>query len=48
MWPRSLPRKVVQYAGDNILAVFGGDETREDDAECAVHCGLALLEQPAG
>ncbi|MBC7941963.1 MAG: AAA family ATPase, partial [Chitinophagaceae bacterium] len=36
--------KVLQYAGDNILAVFGADETREDDAERAVHCGLALLE----
>ncbi|MEJ6005941.1 adenylate/guanylate cyclase domain-containing protein [Paucibacter sp. AS339] len=36
--------KVLQYAGDNILAAFGVDETREDDAERAVHCGLALLE----
>jgi class 3 adenylate cyclase/tetratricopeptide (TPR) repeat protein len=36
--------KVLQYAGDNILAVFGADESREDDAERAVHCGLALLE----
>jgi class 3 adenylate cyclase len=36
--------KVLQYAGDNILAAFGGDEAREDDAERAVHCGLALLE----
>jgi class 3 adenylate cyclase/tetratricopeptide (TPR) repeat protein len=35
--------KVLQYAGDNILAAFGADETREDDAERAVHCGLALL-----
>ena len=35
--------KVLQYAGDNILAAFGSDETREDDAERAVHCGLALL-----
>lgn len=36
--------KVLQYAGDNILAVFGADESREDDTERAVHCGLALLE----
>ena len=36
--------KVLQYAGDNILAAFGADESREDDPERAVHCGLALLE----
>jgi class 3 adenylate cyclase len=36
--------KVLQYAGDNILAAFGADESREDDAERAVHCGLALCE----
>lgn len=36
--------KVLQYAGDNILAAFGVDESREDDAERAVHCGLSLLE----
>ena len=36
--------QVLQYAGDNILAAFGSDESREDDAERAVHCGLALLE----
>ena len=36
--------KVLQYAGDNILAVFGADGSREDDAERAVRCGLALLE----
>ena len=35
--------KVLQYAGDNLLAVFGADEAREDDAERAVRCGLALL-----
>ncbi|MFO1305523.1 MAG: adenylate/guanylate cyclase domain-containing protein [Burkholderiales bacterium] len=34
----------LQYAGDNILAAFGVHEAREDDAERAVHCGLALLE----
>jgi len=35
--------KVLQYAGDNLLAVFSGDRSREDDAERAVRCGLALL-----
>jgi class 3 adenylate cyclase len=35
--------KVLQYAGDNLLAVFGAGEAREDDAERAVRCGLALL-----
>ena len=35
---------MLQYAGDSILAVFGADEAREDDAERAVRCGLALLE----
>ncbi|MBT9489379.1 MAG: AAA family ATPase [Rubrivivax sp.] len=35
--------RVLQYAGDNILAVFGAAEAREDDAERAVACGLALL-----
>ena len=35
--------KVLQYAGDGMLAAFGADEAREDDAERAVHCGLALL-----
>ncbi|MEO6103686.1 MAG: adenylate/guanylate cyclase domain-containing protein, partial [Pseudoxanthomonas sp.] len=36
--------RVLQYAGDNILAAFGAEVSREDDAERAVHCGLALLE----
>jgi len=35
--------KVLKYAGDSILAVFGADEAREDDAERAVACGLAQL-----
>jgi class 3 adenylate cyclase len=35
--------RVLQYAGDNILAAFGADEAREDDAERAVQCALALL-----
>jgi len=37
--------KVLQYAGDSLLAVFGADEVREDDPERAVHAGLALLEE---
>jgi len=36
--------KVLQYAGDNILAAFGADESREDDTERAVRSGLALLD----
>jgi class 3 adenylate cyclase len=35
--------KVLQYAGDNLLAVFGGEAAHEDDAERAVRCGLDLL-----
>ena len=35
--------KVLQYAGDNLLAVFGGNTAEEDDAERAVLAGLALL-----
>ena len=37
--------KVLQYAGDNLLAVFGVAMSREDDAERAVRCGLALLDE---
>ncbi len=35
--------KVLQYAGDSLLAVFGADRAAEDDAERAVRAGLALL-----
>ena len=35
--------KVLQYAGDNLLAAFGAFEAKEDDPERAVRCGLALL-----
>ena len=35
--------RVLQYAGDNLLAVFGADTSEEDDAERAVLAGLALL-----
>jgi class 3 adenylate cyclase len=34
--------RVLQYAGDNILAVFGAEAALEDDAERAVLAGLAL------
>jgi class 3 adenylate cyclase/predicted ATPase len=41
--------RVLQYAGDNLLAVFGAPvppaTVREDDTERAVRCGLALLAQ---
>ena len=37
--------KVLNYAGDSVLAVFGADAAREDDAERAVRAGLALLEE---
>ncbi len=37
--------KVLQYAGDNLLAVFGAEQASEDDAERALHCGLALLRE---
>ena len=36
--------EVLQYAGDNLLAAFGAGGVREDDAERAVRCGLALLD----
>jgi predicted ATPase/class 3 adenylate cyclase len=36
--------RVLQYAGDNLLATFGADLAFEDDAERAVRCGLALLD----
>jgi class 3 adenylate cyclase len=36
--------KVLNYAGDSILAAFGAERAAEDDAERAVRCGLALLD----
>jgi len=36
--------KVLKYAGDNVLAVFGVVEAREDDPERGVRAGLALLD----
>ena len=35
--------KVLQYAGDSLLATFGTEQALEDDPERAVHTGLALL-----
>ncbi len=35
--------KVLQYAGDSLLAAFGAEQAREDDAESAVRAGLELL-----
>ncbi len=37
--------KVLQYAGDSLLAVFGADHGAEDDPERAVRAGLALLDE---
>src|SRR6185295_9264631 len=37
--------KVLQYAGDSILAVFGAGHVQEDDAVRAVRCGLALVQE---
>ncbi|HQR12477.1 MAG TPA: adenylate/guanylate cyclase domain-containing protein [Casimicrobiaceae bacterium] len=36
--------KVLKFAGDSVLAVFGADQAREDDAERAVRAGLALID----
>ena len=35
--------RVLQYAGDSLLAVFGALEAHEDDPERAVRAGLALI-----
>lgn len=37
--------RVLQYAGDNLLAGFGAEQAHEDDTERAVRCDLALLEE---
>ena len=39
--------EVLRYTGDNLKAAFGANGTREDDAERAVVCGLALLQEAA-
>jgi predicted ATPase/class 3 adenylate cyclase len=36
--------RVLRFTGDGVKAVFGMDAAREDDAERAVHAGLAILE----
>ena len=38
----ALGGRVVQYAGDSLLGIFGLEEATEDDAERAVRCGLRL------
>ncbi len=35
--------RVLRYTGDGLKAAFGTEQAREDDAERAVDCGLALL-----
>ena len=35
---------VAKYMGDGVLAYFGYPQAHENDAERAVHCGLALVE----
>ena len=37
--------RVLQYAGDSLLAVFGARDAREDDPERAVRCGLAIVRE---
>jgi predicted ATPase/class 3 adenylate cyclase len=37
--------KVLQFTGDGLLAVFGGDAADEQGAESAVHAGLAIIAQ---
>lgn len=37
--------QVLQYAGDNLLAVFGAGVAHEDDAANAVRAGLAIIDE---
>lgn len=37
--------EVLRYAGDSLKAAFGADRVADDDAERAVACGLALLQE---
>ena len=37
--------RVLQYAGDSMLAVFGAEGAHEDDPERAVRTGLAVLDE---
>src|SRR5918997_2556584 len=36
--------RVVQHLGDGVMALWGGEHSKEDDAERAVRAGLAMLE----
>ena len=36
--------RVLQYAGDSLLALFGASSSHEDDSERAVRAGLAILD----
>ena len=40
---RAQQGRVLQYAGDSLLAVFGADAAHEDDPERAVRAGLAMV-----
>ncbi len=44
---RAYHGRVLQYAGDSLLAVFGADQALEDDAERAVRAGLAIVAEAA-
>src|SRR5215471_2092511 len=37
--------RTLQYAGDSLLAVFGGADAQEDDPERAVRAGLEILDE---
>ena len=37
--------RVLQYAGDGMLAAFGSEAAREDDVELAVLAGLAIIDE---
>ena len=37
--------RVLQYAGDSLLAVFGASQAREDDPERAVRCALSIVRE---
>ncbi len=39
--------RVLQYTGDGLLAAFGADTSREDDAERAIRAGLDIIEEAA-
>ena len=39
--------RVLRFMGDGLSAAFGADVARENDPECAVRAGLALLDDAA-